>query len=91
MKDFELIYKLLKIYRDALWKDGVTLDDLMPNNLGASETHVRNIQLVLRNAGLIVGTNGETVITLAGLEYLESNPQMAKLAGNRKPYSYGNG
>ena len=86
MKDFKLIYKILTIYKKALWQDGIAHDDLMPDRLGAFATHIRNIQLVLRNAGLIVGTNGETVITLAGLEYLENNEQMLRNAGERRPY-----
>ena len=88
MKDFKLIYKILTIYKNALWQDGIAHDDLMPDKLGASATHIRNIQLVLRNAGLIVGTNGETVIMLAGLEYFENNEQMLWIAGERRPYHY---
>jgi hypothetical protein len=78
----------LTVYKEALWDDGVSSDDLMPDKLGTSETHIKNILLVLRNAGHIIGTNGQTVITLSGLEYLESNRQMVKVAGRREPYSY---
>ena len=86
--NFRLIYKILNIYKNALWEDGVSSDDLMPDKLKTTETHIRNILLVLRNAGLIIGTNGQTVITLEGLEYLESNPQMRKIAGDINPYAY---
>jgi hypothetical protein len=83
-----LIYKILTVYKTALWEQGVSPDALMPDKLGTSETHIRNLLLVLRNAGLIIGTNGQTVITLAGLEYLESNEQMKRIAGRSEPYSY---
>ena len=86
--DFSLIHKILSIYKKALWTDGVSFEDLASEKLGASEVHIKNIQLVLRNAGLIIGTNGQTIITLAGLEYLESNEQMKNIAGRHKPYSY---
>ena len=88
MDNYRLIYKILTVYRDALWKEGVSPDDITPEKLGASEGHIKNILLVLRNAGHIIGTNGQTVITLAGLEYLETNAQMIKIASERKPYSY---
>ena len=88
MDNFRLIYKILTVYKNALWKEGVSPADVIPEKLNATEGHIRNIQLVLRNAGLIIGTNGQTVITLAGLEYLEINPQMIKIAGQREPYSY---
>ena len=88
MDNFRLIYKILTVYKNALWENGVAADALMPDILGTSETHIRNVLLVLRNAGLIIGTNGQTVITLAGLEYLESNQQMLKIAGMRDPYGY---
>ena len=87
--NFRLIYKILTVYKDALWENGVSPNVLMPDMLGTSEVHIRNVLLVLRNAGLIIGTNGQSIITLAGLEYLESNPQMRRLAGEtRGPYSY---
>ena len=88
MDNFRVIYKILTLYKNALWEKGVSMDDLMPDKLETSETHIRNIHLVLSNAGLIIGTNGETVITLAGLEYLARNEQMRRIAGERKPYSY---
>ena len=88
MDNFRLIYKILSVYKQALWENGVSSDALMPDRLGTSETHIRNVQLVLRNAGLVIGTNGQSIITLAGLEYLESNPQMVRIAGTREPYSY---
>ena len=86
--DFSLIYKILTIYKNALWEDGISFEDFSPEKLGASEVHIKNIQLVLRNAGLIIGTNGQTIITLAGLEYLECSEQMKAIAGKHKPYSY---
>ena len=86
--DFGLIHKILTIYKKALWEDGISLDALSSEKLGASDVHIKNIHLVLRNAGLIIGTNGQTIITLAGLEYLESNEQMKTVAGRHKPYSY---
>ena len=88
MDNFRLIYKILTVYKNALWKEGVPFDALATTDLGTSETHIRNIQMVLRNADLIIGTNGETIITLAGLEYLEKNPQMIKIASERMPYNY---
>ena len=86
--NFRVIYKILNVYKNALWENGVTSDDLMPDKLNTTETHIRNIQLVLRNDGLIIGTNGQTVITLKGLEYLDSNEQMRKIAGETTPYGY---
>ena len=88
MDSFRVIYRILTVYKNAMWEDGVSSDALLPENLGTTDKHVRNLQLVLRNAGLIIGTNGQTIITLAGLEYLESNPQMARIAGERKPYGF---
>ena len=88
MDNFRIIYKILTIYKEVLWKEGLSPDDVTGEKLGTSEIHVQNILIVLRNAGLIVGTNGQTVITLAGLEYLEKNEQMKRIAGERKPYSY---
>ena len=86
--DFGLIYKVLNIYKKALWEDGVSPDAFVSDKIGASDVHIKNIHLVLRNAGLIIGTNGQTIITLAGLEYLESSEQMKAVAGRHKPYSY---
>ena len=88
MDNFRLIHKILTIHKNALWEEGAPLNELTPEKLGTTDTHVRNIQIVLRNAGLIVGTNGQSIITLAGLEYLDSNPQMVKISSERKPYSY---
>jgi len=76
------------IYKEALWKEGVPDGTLLHERLGVTDLHVRNIMILLRNAGHIVGTNGQSIITLAGLEYLESNPQMEKIAGKREPYGY---
>ena len=88
MNDFRLIYKILTIYKQALWEERVPFSALTPEKLGTSETHTRNIQLVLRNGGLIIGTNGQTVITLAGLEYLENNERMKAIEGEHKPYTF---
>jgi len=88
MDNFRLIFKILTIYKETLWKVGVSPDDVTPESLGTSETHIHNVLIVLRNAGLITGTNGDTIITLAGLEYLDSNYRMKAIAGERKPYSY---
>ena len=85
MDNFRIIYKILNVYKDALWKEGVPLDAFIPEKLGTTDIHIRNLHFVLRNAGLIVGTNGNTIITLAGLEYLEKNEQMKAIAGERKP------
>lgn len=88
MDNFRLIYKILTVYKNALWENGVNNNTITPEKLGTTETHVRNVQLVLRNAGLIIGTNGQTVITLAGLEYLETNERMKAIAAEREPYNY---
>jgi len=88
MDNIRLIYKILTVYKEALWKEGVSPDDVTPEKLGATEGHIKNILIVLRNAGHIVGTNGQTVITLEGLEYLEKDERMRGLANERKPYSY---
>ena len=85
---FRVIYKILHVDKNALWENGVAPDDLMPDKLNTTETHIRNIQLVLRNDGLIICTNGQSVITLKGLEYLESNEQMRRIAGEPTPYGY---
>ena len=85
--NFHLIYKILTIYKNALWAEGVAPDVLSPQNLGTTEVHIRNILHVLRNAGHIIGTNGNTVITLEGLKYLEEDTQMKAIAGERRPYS----
>ena len=88
MDNFRLIYKILTVHKKALWEEGAPLNELTPEKLGTTETHIRNVHTVLRNAGLIIGTNGQSIITLAGLESLESNPQMMKMDSERKPYSY---
>jgi hypothetical protein len=88
MDNIRLIFKILTIYKNALWENGISPGTLTPEKLGTTEVHIRNIQLVLRNGGLIIGTNGHTVITLAGLDYLESNQYMKKIAGERNPYGY---
>ena len=88
MDNFKLIYKILALYRDVLWKEGVSPDDVTPKKLNTSEEHIHNVLIVLRNAGLIVGTNGKTIITLAGLDYLENDRNMKKVANAHKPYSF---
>ena len=88
MDNFRLIYQILTIYKEALWKEGVPNSAALHERLETTDLHVRNVLTVLRNDGLLVGTNGQTVITLKGLEYLEKNECMAKFAGERKPYSY---
>ena len=88
MRDFRLIYKVLTAYKGALTQDGAPLDELTPEKLGTTEAHVRNIQHVLRNAGMLNGINGQTIISLAGLEYLTNNEKMLEIANERKPYSY---
>ena len=88
MDNFRLIYKILTVYKEALWVEDLSPEALMPEKFGTTEAHVRNILLVLRNEGLIIGTNGQTVITLAGLEYLEADKRMQSIAGERKPYKY---
>ena len=88
MNNFRLIHKILTVYKNALWEKGISPETLTPENIGASEAHIRNIHAVLRNAGLIINTNGQTIITLAGLEYLDSNAQMLKIEGEREPYGY---
>ena len=86
--NFHLIYKILTIYKNALWEEGISPEALTPEKLGTTEVHIRNILHVLRNAGHIMGANGNTVITLGGLKYLEEDTQMKAIAGERRPYSY---
>ena len=87
MDNFRLIYQILTIYKEALWKEGVPNSAALHERLDTTDLHVRNILTVLRNDGLIVGTNGQTVIALKGLEYLEKNEMMLKFTAERKPYS----
>ena len=61
---------------------------MTPEKLGTTEAHVRNIHHVLRNGGLLHGTNGNTIITLSGLGYLAGNERMTAIANERKPYDY---
>ena len=81
MRDFRVIYRVLKAYKGMLHDGGSPFDKVTPDSIGTTRLHLANITDLLKEAKLISGASpSNTSITLAGLEYLVSNEQMRIVA-----------
>ena len=98
MKEFQTIYKILKILQKSMDLEEFDKENLSPERLGLSEPKWCRIMAMLMNEGYISG--GEIwnsfdcayprvalirpELTLKGLEYLEENGLMRKAANMAK-------
>lgn len=98
MKEFQIIYRILKILQKSMDIEEPDKESLSPERLGLSEPKWCRIMAMLLEEGYISGgqvwnslecayprialTRPE--ITLKGLEYLEENSLMRKAAGMAK-------
>lgn len=91
MDNFKIIYKILRLLEEAMDYEEFDVSLLNPELLGVSENRMNAILIMLQDEGYITGIiyrkglNGvklnKPVITLKGLEYLEENSTMKKVAG----------
>lgn len=91
MDNFKIIYKILRLLEESMDYDEFDTGLLSPELLGVSENRMNAILIMLQDEGYISGIiyrkglNGvklnKPVITLKGLEYLEENSTMKKVAG----------
>lgn len=91
MDNFKVIYKILRMLEEALDYDEFDKSLMTPELLGVSENRLNSILRMLQESGYITGIiyrNGlsgvklnKPEITLKGLEYLEENSTMKKVAG----------
>ena len=97
MDNFKIIYKILRALEAAMDYEEFNMEQISPNILGISEPRCEAIMQMLLNNGYIEGgkivallgtppkiTWGRPQITLAGLEYLNENSMMKKLANAAK-------
>jgi len=81
MRDFRVIYRVLKAYKSMLHDGGSAFDLITPEGMETTKVHLFNIVELLKGAKLIGGATPSTVsITLAGLEYLEQDEKMREIA-----------
>lgn len=96
MKEFSVIYKILKALRDAMDRDEFDALQLDPEALGVSENRRNALLAMIQKEGYVEGLrlvqydgmNASKVlmklshprITLKGLEYLEENSFMRRAA-----------
>jgi len=93
MKEFDVIYKILKYLRSAMDYDEIDADFISAEALGISQNKQTAIMAMLASEGYISGVSvkqgaqGDIIIsssrpriTLKGLEYLEENSLMKKAA-----------
>lgn len=96
MKEFSVIYKILKALRNAMDRDEFDVAQFDPEILDVSENQRDRLLMMLQKAGYIEGlrvvqVDGMNVpkvllkhscpmITLKGLEYLEENSFMRRAA-----------
>lgn len=92
MKEFKVIYKILKTLRDSMDYDNFDLNTISPDKLDVSENRWAYIIKMLSDEGYVedlyvrIGVDGHISfgagprprITLKGLEYLEDNTMMKK-------------
>ena len=92
MDNFKIIYKILKLLESAMDYDEFDRSQLSPELLGVSENRLNAILKMLQDEGYVSGVlyvkglSGVKLdkyfgITLKGLEYLEENTAMKKVAG----------
>lgn len=97
MKDFKVIYRILKAFEKAMDLDEFDVESVItPDNLGVSENRLKAILRILLKEGYLdggifvncCGIHGikweEPSITLKGLEYLQENSLMKKAANLAK-------
>lgn len=98
MQDFRTIYEILKILQRSMDLEEFDKDSLSPERLGLTEPKWCRIMAMLINEGFISGAQTwnsmdqsyprvaltRPEITLKGLEYLENNSIMKKLANAAK-------
>ena len=97
MNNFKIIYRILKYLEAALDADAPDMTPIRAEALGLTETRWKQLMLMLYKEGYIEGLRfqqyvGEASImrieqvkiTLKGLEYLEENSLMKKLAETAK-------
>ena len=91
MDNFKIIYRILKLLEEAMDYDQFHTSMLTPELLGVSENRLNHILKMLQESGYITGIIyraglsevklNRPEITLKGLEYLEENSIMKKVAG----------
>jgi hypothetical protein len=96
LDNFKIIYKILKILEAAMDYEELDMDALSPERLGITENRFNAIIIILIDSGCIKGVNviksiggtslrmDEAQITLKGLEYLNENSTMKKMANLAK-------
>lgn len=98
MKEFQIIYKILKILQKSMDLEEFDKESLSPERLGISEPKWCRLMAMLINEGYISGAETwnsmdqsyprvalvRPEITLRGLEYLEENSMMKKIADTAK-------
>jgi hypothetical protein len=96
LDNFKIIYKILKILEAAMDYEELDTDSLSPERLGITENRYNAIIMMLIDSGYIKGVDviksiggtslrmDRAQITLKGLEYLNENSTMKKMANLAK-------
>lgn len=98
MKEFQIIYRILKIFQKSMDLEEFDKENVSPKRLGLSEPKWCRIMAMLIREGYITGAETwnsadqnyprvaltRPEITLKGLEYLEENSLMKKAANMAK-------
>lgn len=92
MKEFKVIYKILKTLRDGMYSDDFDIHTIYPDKLGISENQWAYIIKMLSDEGYVedlyvrigvdgyisFGTGPHPRVTHKGLKYLDDNTMMKR-------------